>query len=100
MAFVPDSVIPPLDQDTPRLPLCVLSECNAVQDYEWVMACADDIRGVFGLDNGWPGKYMTLTDIDEIVQWIETSWPFKAVAFPGRNIGWNDWCTLAGDEKR
>ena len=26
------------------------------------MACADDIRGVFGPDNGWPAKDMTLAD--------------------------------------
>lgn len=25
---------------------------------------------------------------EELMQWIQTSWPFTAVAFPGRTIGW------------
>jgi hypothetical protein len=62
MTFIPDSFVPPRDDETPHLSLQVLSEDNAVQDYECVMACADDIRGVFGPDNGWPAKDMTLAD--------------------------------------
>lgn len=34
--------------------------------------------------------------VDEIVQWVETAWPFTAVAFPGRTIGWDEWMSLAG----
>jgi hypothetical protein len=32
---------------------------------------------------------------EEIVQWVETSWPFTAVALPGRTLGWDEWHSLA-----
>jgi hypothetical protein len=35
---------------------------------------------------------------DEIVLWVEKSWPFIAVAFPGRTIGWDEWNSLAGQQ--
>lgn len=171
MVFIPDTFHPPRFYETPRLSLQVLSAEHAVQDYECVMACADDIRGVFGPGNGWPGKEMTLeqnhsdlvrhereffareafaysilenfgarryigclyikpiksriendrrkalfnaqafcwfsplaTDdefvtlaIDELSEWVETSWPFSAVAFPGRTISWDEWNSLAAE---
>jgi hypothetical protein len=174
MAFIPDSFVPPRVHETHRLYLQVLSGDHAVQDYECVMECADGIRGVFGPDNGWPAKDMTLAEnlsdlirhereffareafaysifeksmahryvgclyikpiksrlendrrkalfqaqafcwfspaaidhefvnlaADEIVQWVETSWPFTAVAFPGRTIGWDEWNSLTGQEGR
>jgi hypothetical protein len=174
MAFIPDSFVPPRFHETHRLSLQVLSGDYAVQDYECVMECADGIRGVFGPDNGWPAKDMTLAEnrsdlirhereffareafaysifekstarryvgclyikpiksrlendkrktlfqaqafcwfspaatdhefanlaADEIVQWVETSWPFTAVAFPGRTIGWDEWNSLAGQQER
>jgi len=28
--------------------------------------------------------------------WIRTCWPFKKVAFPGRNISWEKWGSLEG----
>jgi hypothetical protein len=37
---------------------------------------------------------------DEIVQWVETSWPFAAVAFPGRTLGWDEWHALAAQNER
>jgi hypothetical protein len=37
---------------------------------------------------------------DEIMQWIEASWPFTAVAFPGRTIGWDEWNSLAGQQEQ
>jgi hypothetical protein len=37
---------------------------------------------------------------DEIVQWVERSWPFTAVAFPGRTIGWDEWHSLAAHNER
>jgi hypothetical protein len=53
IAFIPETFVPPRDHETPLLSLQVLSDHNAVQDYECVMACADDIRGVFGPDRSY-----------------------------------------------
>jgi len=32
---------------------------------------------------------------EEIMHWVKESWPFNAVAFPGRTIGWDEWDSLA-----
>ncbi|PCE23222.1 hypothetical protein BWP39_26415 [Paraburkholderia acidicola] len=37
---------------------------------------------------------------EELVQWVQTSWPFTAVAFPGRTIGWLEWNSMAGEDTR
>jgi hypothetical protein len=29
-----------------------------------------------------------------VQQWIAGAWPFKSVAYPGRDIAWDDWRTL------
>lgn len=31
---------------------------------------------------------------DAVKSWIETEWPFKKVAYPGRNINWTKWDAL------
>lgn len=31
---------------------------------------------------------------DEVRDWLARSWPFRAVAFPGRDMSWADWVTL------
>jgi len=169
MPFIPDSFDPPRHHETPHLLLQVLSPDYATEDYACVMACADQIRGVFGPDNGWPDSAMTLaqnyadlvrherefvtrvafayaifektaarryvgclyikpiksriehdrrkalfdaqafcwfspqeTDaafaalaVDELMLWIKSAWPCRAVAFPGRTLGWDEWNTLA-----
>lgn len=32
-----------------------------------------------------------------VKQWLSQAWPFKAVAFPGREIDWQSWHALEGD---
>jgi hypothetical protein len=36
---------------------------------------------------------------NELMQWLADSWPFNAVAFPGRSIGWEEWTALATAER-
>ena len=36
---------------------------------------------------------------DAVKEWVAKKWPFKRVAFPGRDIDWDTWRTLP-DEKR
>jgi hypothetical protein len=31
---------------------------------------------------------------DNVKKWINTEWPFKNVAYPGREISWDKWATL------
>ncbi|WP_435185788.1 hypothetical protein [Halobellus sp. EA9] len=33
---------------------------------------------------------------DHVREWIETDWPFEAVAYPGREIPWSAWESLGG----
>ena len=32
-----------------------------------------------------------------VKDWIAQDWPLRAVAFPGRDIGWDAWRALADD---
>ena len=34
-----------------------------------------------------------------VTQWIQTEWPFSAVAYPGRSIDWNTWDALVAENK-
>jgi hypothetical protein len=34
-----------------------------------------------------------------VKDWLAQEWPFKNVAFPGRDITWDDWAAIP-DEKR
>jgi len=31
---------------------------------------------------------------NSVKEWIEKDWPFKKVAYPGREIAWEDWKSL------
>ena len=31
---------------------------------------------------------------DSVKQWILKDWPFKNVAYPGREINWNEWDSM------
>jgi hypothetical protein len=31
---------------------------------------------------------------NSVKEWIEKDWPFKKVAYPGREISWENWKTL------
>jgi hypothetical protein len=35
---------------------------------------------------------------DNVKNWINTKWPFKNVAYPGRVIYWNKWAMLKKDD--
>ena len=37
--------------------------------------------------------------LSAVKEWLAKEWPFKKVAFPGRNISWEDWRKIP-DEKR
>jgi len=28
---------------------------------------------------------------DSVIEWIDTKWPFNKVAYPGREIDWEEW---------
>ena len=34
-----------------------------------------------------------------VKDWIARRWPFKNVAFPGRDIGWNDWEAIPNEKR-
>jgi hypothetical protein len=31
---------------------------------------------------------------DKVKKWVDKEWPFKNVAYPGRDISWHKWATL------
>jgi hypothetical protein len=39
-------------------------------------------------------KGLDTTLFNSVKQWIEKEWPFKKVAYPGREIKWEEWRSL------
>ncbi len=35
---------------------------------------------------------------DTVQEWIDSKWPFNSVAYPGREIAWNEWQNLVHKE--
>jgi len=34
-----------------------------------------------------------------VTQWVQTKWPFRKVAYPGRSIGWKSWDSMVAANK-
>ncbi|MCF8267374.1 MAG: hypothetical protein K9I69_04765 [Ignavibacteriales bacterium] len=58
--FTPDTFVPPVRLETELLILRMLTIHDLVKDYDAVMTCREEIRGVFGPNDTWPEDDLTL----------------------------------------
>jgi hypothetical protein len=119
--FVPLDFNIPEKLETEKFRLRMLTVNDVVKDYDAVMTSIDHLKGVFGPQSKWPTEELTFEQdlidlgwhqkefqrrssfaytvmnkeesqcLDAVKKWIEKEWPFKNVAYPGREIEWTKW---------
>ena len=97
----PDSEVPEL-LETGRFRLRPLSVHHVVKDYDAVMTSREHMWEQFGGVWGWPAGYdaevwlwVRASELDTgldaelyatVRRWLEERWPFRRVAYPGREL--------------
>ncbi|WP_286262055.1 hypothetical protein [Thalassotalea atypica] len=60
--FIPTNFKIPISFDVKDFHICPLDRNVAELDFEAVMSCHNELRGVFGPNDSWPKPHMTLAD--------------------------------------
>jgi len=59
-----------------------------------------DAEATFWVRSDQDGAGVAAELEDFVREWVTTTWPFKTVRYPGRDISWEDWHALPSAEHR
>lgn len=102
--FVPKEFIIPEVLETGEFRLRTLTVHDVVKDYDAVIIDPTYKRGydaevyLWARESELAGGLETRLH-DAVKSWIAKEWPFKTVAFPGRDIVWDAWRAIPDTER-
>ncbi len=96
MRFLPSDFEVPELLETNRFRIRPLTIHDLVKDYDAVMTSREHLWGQFGQAWGWPQEDLTLDQVlyGTVQRWLAERWPFTRVAWPGRELPWDEYDAL------